>query len=413
MMYPCYFPNHPYTNRIHVPSSDPDLIFHEDQWTPNSIYQPFLTTVKPTDKYYYVLDLRNYPTRREFFSNNSSYPIWIPESVRDDVTRGQAKLVIDYCHEGHEVHWNWPVVFRRMGVSDPSSCIFLYSDALSGESRHIPTVYFCYWEWWQATHKADDATSHILSFITDMGNKVKRPFVGLSMNRRLRPQRIDLCRWIDKTGLGKYIDYSFGRGFMELSRNDTTPTNTHMLDDLRDALSATNTPITDDVLEWLQRHGSKNLSTEPGLDLRMNQLNIGDRTAQAFRNSYVSIITETCTNNAEGTLFLSEKSFKPMRMLHPFIIWGQQGTIQHLRDLGYDVFDDVFDHSYDLPMSDDQRKIKFFAEISRIVSIPTTTWSVTTIDIFPRLMANYHMLTRAKHKLLDLSKPVYRGKTLE
>jgi hypothetical protein len=65
----------------------------------------------------------------------------------------------------------------------------------------------------------------------------------------------------------------------------------------------------------------------------------------AYQASYVNIITETMVRD---TIFISEKTWKSVASGQLFFIVGSLGTIQHLRDLGVDVFDDIIDHSYDL-----------------------------------------------------------------
>jgi hypothetical protein len=65
----------------------------------------------------------------------------------------------------------------------------------------------------------------------------------------------------------------------------------------------------------------------------------------AYQASYVNIITETLVRD---TIFISEKTWKSVASGQLFFIVGSLGTIQHLRELGVDVFDDIVDHSYDL-----------------------------------------------------------------
>lgn len=61
-------------------------------------------------------------------------------------------------------------------------------------------------------------------------------------------------------------------------------------------------------------------------------------------NTYIDIVTET----SHGLMpFMTEKSVKPFYSLQLPIILGYTGIIQDLRDMGFDVFDDVIDHTYD------------------------------------------------------------------
>jgi len=65
-----------------------------------------------------------------------------------------------------------------------------------------------------------------------------------------------------------------------------------------------------------------------------------------YETTFVSIVTETLTQ--PKTLFLSEKTWKPISVGHPFMIIGSKGTLKYLKSLGYKTFDKWWDESYDL-----------------------------------------------------------------
>jgi hypothetical protein len=62
-------------------------------------------------------------------------------------------------------------------------------------------------------------------------------------------------------------------------------------------------------------------------------------------DSWFSIISEA--SFAENQCFLSEKTFKPLRVGHPFIVYGNRGSLNYLRDLGYKTFHPWIDERYD------------------------------------------------------------------
>ena len=47
-------------------------------------------------------------------------------------------------------------------------------------------------------------------------------------------------------------------------------------------------------------------------------------------------------------LFVTEKTFKPIELSHPFVIYGNRGTLEYLRGLEFETFDHAIDESYDL-----------------------------------------------------------------
>jgi hypothetical protein len=68
---------------------------------------------------------------------------------------------------------------------------------------------------------------------------------------------------------------------------------------------------------------------------------------QTTLDSWVSLISEARFEDSEGTVFLSEKIFKPIACQHPFIILGNRNSLVELKKLGYMTFENYFDESYD------------------------------------------------------------------
>ena len=77
------------------------------------------------------------------------------------------------------------------------------------------------------------------------------------------------------------------------------------------------------------------------------------------KKTFMYIVTET--HIGSNVMFLSEKSYKPISIGMPFIILGNPGTLDLLRDKGYITFNKWFNENYDLPISIDKR-IKIIME---------------------------------------------------
>lgn len=83
-------------------------------------------------------------------------------------------------------------------------------------------------------------------------------------------------------------------------------------------------------------------------------------------DSYAYIALESQFDvDQSGGAFITEKTFKPIKHGQLFFVAGGAGSIRALRDLGYDVFDDVLDHSYDLESDHTQRWIQLRNSISK------------------------------------------------
>jgi len=83
-----------------------------------------------------------------------------------------------------------------------------------------------------------------------------------------------------------------------------------------------------------------------------------------FHNTFVSIVTESLCD--ENTLFLSEKTWKPIYMGHPFIVLGNPGTLRYLKTLGFKTFDKWWDESYDRIQDLDARTNKIVTIIKHL-----------------------------------------------
>jgi hypothetical protein len=84
-----------------------------------------------------------------------------------------------------------------------------------------------------------------------------------------------------------------------------------------------------DISEW------ENKSGNPGVKLNI----------QAHLDCFLNIITETLFDI--DSIFLSEKTYKPIYMCQPFIMFGNPHSLKKLKELGYKTFDKWWDESYD------------------------------------------------------------------
>ena len=77
---------------------------------------------------------------------------------------------------------------------------------------------------------------------------------------------------------------------------------------------------------------------------------------EIYENSQLTVVTETHFDQSGG-LFITEKTFRPILVGHPFIILGQKGILQKLESWGFKT--DFLDTSYDLIDDNRLRFIKF------------------------------------------------------
>lgn len=77
-----------------------------------------------------------------------------------------------------------------------------------------------------------------------------------------------------------------------------------------------------------------------------NIFNFNQHLRDKYKNSFVEIITES--SYAAPSFMLTEKTHHSFYAFNFPILISGAGAVSHLRDVGFDMFDDVIDHSYDL-----------------------------------------------------------------
>lgn len=74
---------------------------------------------------------------------------------------------------------------------------------------------------------------------------------------------------------------------------------------------------------------------------------------EAHLDCFLNIVTETLFNTE--SIFLSEKTYKPIYMCQPFIVFGNPYTLKKLKELGYITFDKWWNESYDEELDTNNR----------------------------------------------------------
>jgi hypothetical protein len=84
-----------------------------------------------------------------------------------------------------------------------------------------------------------------------------------------------------------------------------------------------------------------------------------------YTNSLVSVVTETNFDATELTL--TEKSWKPAKEKHPFIIVGVPGALKAMRELGLMTFSEFWPEDYD-EIQDHSERLYRIVEICKIIN---------------------------------------------
>jgi hypothetical protein len=79
---------------------------------------------------------------------------------------------------------------------------------------------------------------------------------------------------------------------------------------------------------------------------------------EIYERSQLTVVTESHFDQTGG-LFITEKTFRPLLVGHPFMVLGQKGTLEKLRSWGFQTDFDGVDQSYDLVEDNQERFLQF------------------------------------------------------
>ena len=111
---------------------------------------------------------------------------------------------------------------------------------------------------------------------------------------------------------------------------------------------------------------------------------------EPYLNSYIHILSET--NFYETGLYLSEKTWKPIGHLQPFIMINKAGALVELKKLGFKTFSPFINEEYDNIKDDAERMEFIYAEIMRLNSLSFEELNEWYKSIFEILIYNRDLL---------------------
>lgn len=263
----------------------------------------------------YVINVYSY----SFFADNLDIGFnCVSENYLNDIREGKSKIVMLFLYEGYsgsKGNYDLEIIEKwRVDANLPVNSIYYVSGNLLCrqivEEKNLgyqgrPIQYFEPW------NKYNENT--IIDF-----KPVNQKNLYLTYNRNPRHHRVQLILNLLKHNI-------FDRGLISLSELVyKTPEDANV-----------------EHVDFLKNNAPFVISE--GCDLFFNMCcNI---TKEDYEKTFISMVTETLVD--EGTLFISEKVWKPIMVGHPFIVYGNLGTLKFLKSMGYRTFDKWVSEEYD------------------------------------------------------------------
>jgi hypothetical protein len=211
------------------------------------------------------------------------------------------------------------------------------------------------------------------NFTTDT-KEAKHPRTGKPLDAdELYKQSVELCK--------KKFESRYFSSLSRVNRHERTNA-TFMLCDhnvSKYALISHNTldeERIEQLKEWGKNHKFSEVSIQRWIDklpfivdYKNFDVNWADELpwGHIFDQTIFQLTNETLVDDLDNTsLFYSEKTFKPILKFQPFVIYGQVGCNHALKDLGYKLYDEWFDLSFDFEEDDTLRYRKLLLSINKV-----------------------------------------------
>lgn len=107
-------------------------------------------------------------------------------------------------------------------------------------------------------------------------------------------------------------------------------------------------------------------------------------------NTYFSIVSETSV--MKDSIFITEKSIRPIIYYHPFILWASPYTLKALKDMGFQTFPEFFDETYDLEEDENKRLQMIIKNVKKLCDMDITEIHKLYKSIKPKLIHNHNLL---------------------
>jgi len=296
------------------------------------------------------------------FDENINYIKSVFESVKD---KPNVKLTFTNFHEGGTPNQFIEKLIQlknRVGLANHQVCIITNNANVSVYKKMIDVIYKPYLLGFLADHYKDILHTPIEHNNTIIGllssseyiNSEKKKFF-LSYNKNTtKTFRVQLLLWLMKTGIidDSYVSILIKNGNFDRNR----------LRSDKDELY--------DLIAWFNQFEQKGFNVLDW-DYPNHQNDVFSSLKYTTKSHYAdtvfNIITETtCDTNS---LNLTEKSFKGIANCHPYLVIGDVNTHKHIKDLGFELYEDLIDYSFDSIDDSEIRLNSALKEVKRIYNI--------------------------------------------
>ncbi len=284
----------------------------------------------------------------DFFKNHIKQ---IDKGLFEKLKEINATIVINYSHEGHLNDYFVEEILKTISYK---KIIFLYNDYINDftkyKSKNVSFIKINYYlnrssRYFQHNLKSNDV-SQILNY-------EEKKYHFLSFNQYPHHHRVKIISEIHKNNIIDKFLISYNPKFYD-TLGGVRYDYENQLKDLG---------YIDDYKLFISLE-EKKVDFETNFKIS----GYGFEDIRPYKESAMSLISDTIFFKPQG--FVSEKVFKPIMYLQPFLVAGPPHYLKDIRDMGFKTFNGLIDESYDEELDDKVRLEKVIGEIIRLSNLP-------------------------------------------
>jgi hypothetical protein len=372
---------------VYLPNlvTDTSIKFRSEQWWDLAITPPysyefrFLRYLWQHNIKYRVENVRDvnercvYPVNLNYFDPKIDYIDLVSESAKALARQGLCTIWF-YYSEGDNIHWHIDRCLREQ-LDQHSIPYDQFKFTIA--NAQVEGEFYSYFPDDELYYKYLHADG---GYVTQVNTDIRsKKFTCL--NRVDKPFRRLFAATLVEHGLvdDAYFSYTDRKYQVEYETRDSDVGNWDTWD--HSVLERFDPPYYCDSLEDYEHNSHKLIDT------------------RFFQDAYYNVVVETHINN----LFLTEKTFKPILNLQPFVIVGAPGSLALLHELGYKTFGDYIDESYDSIEDPEQRLVECMRTVEQISLMSHTEHMVDQHSMRQILLYNQrHFLSDKSANLFNL-----------
>ncbi len=325
------------------------------------------------DEYTYIYPLEikatlSYLTaENKFFLNDVNY-VWklkdiIPTEMIEYFKSGKVKILVNIIHDPLYDDYNireFELEMNKLGINGSNIIVLGGSEFTEYYQKHPHSKVKIYNGHLfikgyadmmkKFPEKGDLGYICDLARIEDLSENAIRPYKFLCNNKTMsKPHRVAMAYFSIKYDLLSEGLFSF---IQKLSKDEL----------LRNVTSLIDNP-NKEYIDTIESMIPYELDTQHLEERQKAHFGAKNNMKEWYTDTYINLVTETFFGR---NVFLSEKIFKPLSNLQPFIVLGDYGTLAELKRLGFKTFEPFIDESYDLEIERKKRIKKIEIEIQKL-----------------------------------------------